>query len=110
MNKYGFSDLEQTFIQNILNKHFHNIKDATIYLFGSRAKGSHRKYSDVDLIIDAQSNDLDLKISNFIEEWENSNLPYKLDLIKYKDLYSPYKLEIEKTKTLYWENGRGDRI
>lgn len=55
-------------------------KEAEIFLFGSRAKNKHNKFSDIDLGIYKKKN-VDLKISLLREILENSNLPYRVDIV-----------------------------
>lgn len=72
---------------------------ATIYVFGSRARGDHKKFSDLDLLIDgdrlARSD-----IAAAKEALENSNLPIKVDLVWKKDLADSYRTSVEKDKKL----------
>lgn len=59
-----------------------NIK---IYLFGSRAKGNYKKYSDIDLLLithkEAPSPQQRLIKSQVEEDLINSSLPYKVDMV-----------------------------
>ena len=68
----------------------------SVFLFGSRAKGNFKKGSDVDLVIlnsEVKTNDL-LQLKN---DFEESSLPYKIDLIDFKDLNHPeMKAHIER--------------
>ncbi len=69
-------------LRNFLIEYFKD-KDVNIYLFGSRARGEERKYSDIDIAIDSKENlkyDL-VKLKEIIEE---SNLIYKVDLVELK--------------------------
>lgn len=64
-----------------------------LFLFGSRARGDDNKFSDVDLGI-YKKKDVDLKISLLREILENSNLPFKVDIVvlnnneKFRDVVS----------------------
>lgn len=72
-------DLEEKyiiFIKTIIEKY---LNDYELFLFGSRAKGTARKYSDIDIALSAKN--LTEQIKNKIEfELENSTLPYKVDV------------------------------
>ncbi len=49
------------------------------YAFGSRVTGNNKQFSDLDLcFFDKIPNNIILKIE---EEFENSDLPYKVDLV-----------------------------
>lgn len=76
------------------------LKDCKIYLYGSRVKGTARKYSDIDIALscrDLNKNTL-LKIKT---EFEMSTLPYEVDVIDlnnisetFKNRIKPYLVEI----------------
>lgn len=68
-----------------------------VWLFGSRALGTHRKYSDVDLLLV----DIDREqISKLTTLLEDSDLPFKFDLVSNSDLESSYRDDIESQKVL----------
>ena len=53
------------------------------YVFGSRSRGSNRKFSDLDLLY---KEPVDTSLLGQIRyELEESNLPYKVDLVNYND-------------------------
>ncbi len=65
------------FIKKVLSKY---LKTYKVYLFGSRAKGNNRKYSDIDLAV--KSDELTSYIKSQIEaEFENSTIPYEVDVV-----------------------------
>lgn len=70
-------------------------KVSDILVYGSRAKGSYHKFSDIDLTLIGEKirhSDL-LEIYNRIEEL---NLPYEIDLSIYSELdYAPLINEID---------------
>ena len=51
------------------------------YVFGSRARGDHRKLSDLDLCY-YENIPLNI-ISHIREDFEESNLPYTVDLVNW---------------------------
>ncbi len=51
-----------------------------VYLFGSRARGDNTPHSDIDIAIDGD-HDLSAKLSRLRFEIEESQIPYKVDLI-----------------------------
>lgn len=75
----GLSDLDLTLIVFQLKKNQHIEK---AILFGSRAKGTFHKGSDVDIALIGYGISLD-DILNITSEIENLDLPYKFDLIIY---------------------------
>ncbi len=64
-------------ILNILKKYSYSF-----YAFGSRTKGTAKPLSDLDLCIleDIPSN----IISHLEEDFEESNLPFKVDIVQWK--------------------------
>ena len=82
---YGITDKEWEKVFTTLS-HFPNIQKAI--LFGSRAKGTNKPFSDVDIALvgdNVSINDL-LQIKNEIDD---QLLPYEFDFCIYKDLKSP---------------------
>lgn len=102
MRSFGLTSLELNEVKKLFQQFFGDVSDAKIYLFGSRAKGTHKPYSDIDLVIKTKSKDINNKIPLFIEAWEKSNLPYKVDFSKWDDLYQKYLPQIKKEKISFW--------
>ena len=66
-------------LREFLREYFKS-RSVEIYLFGSRARGDNSEFSDVDLaVIAKESVEDDLVVLK--EIIENSNLPYKVDLV-----------------------------
>lgn len=55
-------------------------------MFGSRATGRARRYSDLDLAIDAGRRLTLDEIAGLTEAFSDSDLPYKVDLIDWHDI------------------------
>lgn len=77
---FGLSDKELSTLREVFTK-FDTIEE--VILFGSRAKGSYKKASDVDLAIKGKNIDLDTlaKLTYILEE--ETNLPYFFDIVIY---------------------------
>ncbi|MBL7665008.1 MAG: nucleotidyltransferase domain-containing protein [Bacteriovoracaceae bacterium] len=90
----------------LLKKNFENIfgteSKVKIYLFGSRSNGKYRQYSDIDLAIKSKDKNIDSKILLLRNNLEESNLPYKVDLVKWEDIISDYLPTIKKQKIPFW--------
>lgn len=89
MDKFGLEEKYIKFLENILKE---NIKDdsAKFYIFGSRSKGNFAQYSDIDIAI--KSDMLSDEIKTKIElEFENSTLPYEVDIIDLNDISDKFK-------------------
>lgn len=63
-----------------------------VVLFGSRAKGTHKPGSDVDLAIEGTEVEIStlLRLQNALE---SSDLPYFFDVLNLKNIDSPELLE-----------------
>lgn len=72
--------------------------DAKIYLFGSRAQGTHRKTSDIDVAVDVGKQILRRDIGEARDMLRESNIPYKVDVV---DLHGIP----EKMKSIILEEG-----
>jgi|GEM_PF-314565 len=53
----------------------------TIYVFGSRARGTVKKAADLDLAIDAGRKLTPREEAELKEKFEESDLPYKVDIV-----------------------------
>ena len=67
---------------------------ATVWIFGSRARGDHKPFSDIDLMYETSDNSpLPIGfISHLREEIEESRLPLKVDLVDFQDMADAYKM------------------
>lgn len=61
------------------------------WLFGSRARGDHRAYSDVGLLLDPDEGISSTRLSEIREALEESRLPFKVDLVRASDLAASYR-------------------
>jgi uncharacterized protein len=62
------------------------VRDCSIFAFGSRVSGNYRSNSDFDICIQSKS-PLPLHLIGFIkEDFESSNLPFKVDLLEFSRL------------------------
>ena len=66
----------------------------TFYAFGSRVKGTHWKYSDLDICYkDPIPSEVWVDID---DDLRNSNLPFKVDVVAWQKLPSEWQKDIEK--------------
>ncbi|MBF0450462.1 MAG: nucleotidyltransferase domain-containing protein [Candidatus Magnetomorum sp.] len=81
-NIFGLTDRDMKTFNKIFKK-YPNVNNVVV--FGSRAKGSYKNGSDIDLtIMDETISDGDIiKMKN---DFDDSSLPYFVDLINYKTL------------------------
>ena len=73
----------------------------TVWVFGSRVEKAPKKYSDLDLIIDCNSSPIsDLILINLREAFDESDLPYKVDLVDWNTLSQSFKNQIQNKELL----------
>ena len=78
-------NLEKKFaslIKTTIDKH---LRGAEVFLFGSRAKNTNQEFSDIDIAIKCSNLDF-ATLAKIRFDLEESNLPYKIDLVDYDDL------------------------
>lgn len=80
-------------IKNILKK---NVPDFEVRLFGSRLKWTAKKYSDVDLAILGEGKIQNKIIFNLQDDFEESDLPYTVDILDWNRISPEFKKNIEK--------------
>lgn len=76
---------------------------AKVYAFGSRVRGSHHPFSDLDLIFDDDVSNQKIPlsvISKIRENLEESSLPIKVDLVRKSELAKSYLSSVEKEMVL----------
>jgi hypothetical protein len=74
-----------------------------IYLFGSRITGTATAASDFDLGV-LSSRDLSYKLSLAREKLEQSNIPYKVDLVDLRKTSVDFRHQVQAKGVLLWQN------
>lgn len=76
-----------------------------VYCFGSRARGDHQKFSDLDLLVEIKEDfafeKVSSKIGQITETLVESNFPYKVDLVLSNRLASSYLENIDREKVVF---------
>ncbi len=86
--------LEKRHIDFILEVLHQNIpqKDAKFYVFGSRAKGTYKEYSDIDIAVQLPEEKLSADIlGKILLEFSDSTLPYEVDVIDLNAIDEKFK-------------------
>jgi predicted nucleotidyltransferase len=96
----GLTINETATIKTFIKQHLKDGQVIDVWLFGSRATGKHRRYSDVDLLICSSSTApfSPVQVHRLREAFEDSDLPYKVDLVLEDELAEPYRASIEASK------------
>lgn len=71
----------------------------TFYAFGSRVKGTNRKFSDLDLCYVEDIPFRDLR--KITDAFEDSTLPFKIDIIDYKRCNNSFKQHLNSEMILF---------
>ncbi len=98
---FGLEKRHIDFILKVLNKNISQ-KDAKFYIFGSRANGNYRQYSDIDIAVKLPKDRLSADIlGKILTDFSDSTLPYEVDVIdlnsideKFKNLISDSLIEL----------------
>lgn len=96
--KYGLSEAEVGYLYQIVVAPLKEA-GASVFIFGSRARGQFQKFSDIDILVQINS-DLSHLISEITERLENSNFPYKVDIVDSSALAPSYLKNVDLDKIL----------
>lgn len=87
--KFGLEKRHLDFILQVLQK---NIPQAKFYIFGSRAKGNHKEYSDIDIAVKLEKETISADIlGKILMEFSDSTLPYEVDVIDLNAIDDKFK-------------------
>lgn len=86
-------DLDKKYLDFIKEKIAKHLQNCTIYLYGSRVKGTAKKYSDIDIALDCESLD-DNILLKLKTEFADSTLPYEVDIIDLNKISETFKNHI----------------
>jgi len=86
MVNHGMSPQELNIIRTILQPY------KEVYVFGSRVKGTHKPFSDLDICIKQPIPDYQVELLN--EQFTESDLPFKVDVVLYNEVDDSFKKRI----------------
>jgi predicted nucleotidyltransferase len=77
--------------------------DCTVFLFGSRARGVHRRSSDIDIGFSGLSESAFTKVrDHLLSELEESLIPHHVDLVNIDTVSSHFR-EVAMEKVIVWK-------
>ena len=82
-------------IKDIISKHL-DMTDYHVFLFGSRAEGTGRKFSDVDIGIEGKKPVPSSKMVQIKDEFEESDLPFTVDVVDFSTVSPRFKKTAKK--------------
>ena len=94
---FGLSPTDWSLIETLC---IHPLKSrgAAVWIFGSRARGEHRPYSDVDLVFETPAPLPVGLLGKIRENLEESRLPVKVDLVSWPELAESYRERAERER------------
>jgi predicted nucleotidyltransferase len=95
---FGLSDSDYRLISTLLSPLTE--AGAKVWCFGSRARGDHHEFSDLDLMLES-SNDLSREIGDLKEAFEESRLPIKVDLVQDRNFAEAYRSSYLEDRKLF---------
>lgn len=87
MNKINLTKPQLDLVKNILAKYPNTV------IYGSRVKASNKKFSDLDICLKDPVSAYEYELIS--EAFENSDLPFKVDLNEYQKLSTDFKKIID---------------
>lgn len=97
--KFGLTPSEYNFIRNQVVVPINKL-GGRVWCFGSRARGDHHKFSDLDLMVECHK-DVSIEIGKIRENLSNSNFPFKVDIVLLAEFADSYKAGFEKDRKLF---------
>ena len=76
------------------------------YVFGSRARGGARAYSDLDLALAGDGPLNPDLIGEIAEALSESDLPYRVDIVDLAMVEPPFRARVMREALAYWADGR----
>ena len=86
-------------IKNILFKFLDSQKDKA-FIFGSRATGTSRRFSDIDIGVKSEKKIDTILLSDIKEVFEESNIPYTVDVVDFSQVSDKFN-EVARQKIIY---------
>lgn len=99
----GDLDLSTEQLSEVCRILFAYVPDIPVWAFGSRVTGTAREYSDLDLALITQE-PLPLTVkADLVHSFEESSLPFKVDLVDWSSVSTSFQEIIMKKKVVLHE-------
>lgn len=93
---------ELALVRSVLSQHAAGL---TVWVFGSRAKGQAKPYSDLDLALIGDRPMPSAQLAALAEAFSESDLPWKVDLVDWANTAPSFRALIARDKVVLWEAG-----
>ncbi len=87
---------DRAIVQSILTANLP--EHAEVWVFGSRASGTTRRSSDLDLAIDAGRALTRAELGALHDQFEDSDLPFTVDILDWRALHDDFRTAIANTR------------
>ena len=88
---FGLETRHIEFILSTLRQYIPE-KDVKFYIFGSRAKGTFKEYSDIDIAVDLNGKSIpESVLAKILSAFEDSTLPYEVDVVDLNAIDESFK-------------------
>ena len=94
--KFGLTHQQYHYIQKTVVNPLKN-QGANVWVFGSRARGDHQEYSDLDLMV-VSEDDISAAVSEIQELLDDGNFPYKVDIVLSRNFAESYRESFDRDK------------
>ena len=91
---FGLTQKDLDLVKKILKEQLP--VNSAVFVFGSRARGAQGKFSDIDIMVESKVTNLEL--AQIKEQFEESDLSIKVDLIHISDFANDYLKNYESEK------------
>jgi predicted nucleotidyltransferase len=95
--KFGLSEKSWQILDQVLIQPLKKL-DVQLWIFGSRARGDHQPFSDIDILFVATQPIPNATLFLIKSNIEESRLPIKVDLVNASDLAESYRTTVETEK------------
>lgn len=102
--KIVISPAEWAIVSDILQRH---VPGREVWAFGSRAKWTSKEFSDLDLAIIGDEPLSITTLASLSEDFSESELPYKVDIVDWATTSASFRKVIERDKTVVQQRGEG---
>ena len=89
-------------ISTLLTQNLQSKKNYLVYVFGSRARGTHRQYSDLDLWIECDPPLTSAEKTNLDDIFEDSDLAITIDIVTPETCLKAYEPQIKNEMKLWF--------
>ncbi len=94
---FDISPRDLAIVRDILHRH---VPDHEVWAFGSRTKGTARRYSDLDLAIITDT-PLSFELSGGMQEdFSESDLPFRVDILDWATTQDNFRRLVERNKVV----------